>query len=171
MGLPGHKCGEKKGKHLVSLTAGTAGRATRGAVGQGWGHVALSIVGTCSALLCSSSCARQHISILLVTSFPAGGGQSCSFGSVPEPPSKGELLWERSLAPPAPLAALLLFRPMGSARGTCSMPTKSLFSLRSLKCQHSQCRASELPPDPISSRPRSTSPPRYTCRTEAVIFP
>lgn len=28
-------------------------------------------------------------------------------------------------------------------------------------------QSSELPPDPISS----TSSPRYTCRTEAVIFP
>lgn len=56
-----------------------------------------------------------------------------AFGSVPEPPGKGELLWERSLIPLTPLAAPLLFRPIGSACGSCSMPTKSLFSLQSLK--------------------------------------
>lgn len=110
-------------------------------MGQCWGHAALSS---------SISPLSPH--------FLLEGGRAApkAFGSVPEPPGKGQLLWGWSLTPtPAPLAALLLFRPISSACGTCSMPTKSLFSLQSLRCQHRQCRGSELPPDPISSQ----SPP------------
>lgn len=73
--------------------------------------------------------------------------------------------------PPAPLAAPLLFRPIGSARGSCSMPTKSLFHLQSLKCQRRQCRVSELPPDPISSQSPLHLPSSLHLQDRGCDFP
>lgn len=149
---------------------GPQGKQQGEAVGQCWGHVALSIVGTCSPCGISQLWQATYLRppCHLISCWRASPRV---FGSVPEPPSKGELLWKRSLTPPPPLAAPLLFRPIGSARGSCSMPTKSLFHLQSLKCQRRQCRVSELPPDPISSQSPLHLPSSLHLQDRGCDFP